>query len=75
MGDGYPRGALTLLGPYAQGNDGTEEVVFAAFTGENHTGLTPLGGSASYSTQGRCQRLTTSTATSGRVRPEIRSPS
>ena len=34
--------AMTLLGPYAEGNDGTEEVVFAAFMGENHAGLTPL---------------------------------
>ena len=31
-----------MLGPYAEGNDGTEEVVFAAFMGENHAGLTPL---------------------------------
>ena len=31
-----------MLGPYAQGNDGTEEVVFAVFMGENHAGLTPL---------------------------------
>jgi hypothetical protein len=31
-----------MLGPYAEGNDGTDEVVFAAFMGENHAGLTPL---------------------------------
>jgi hypothetical protein len=31
-----------MLGPYAEGNDGTEEVVFALFMGENHAGLTPL---------------------------------
>ena len=33
---------MTPLGPYAEGNDGTEEVVFAAFMGENRAGLTPL---------------------------------
>jgi hypothetical protein len=35
---------LAMLGPYANGNDGTEEeeVVFAVFMGENHAGLTPL---------------------------------
>jgi hypothetical protein len=45
----YPSGSgssisndLAMLGPYAEGNDGTEEVVFAAFMGENHAGLTPL---------------------------------
>jgi hypothetical protein len=31
---------LTLLGPCAEGNEGTDEVVFAAFMGENHTRLT-----------------------------------
>jgi len=35
---------LAMLGPYAEGNDGTEEVVFAAFMGENHSVLTPLTG-------------------------------
>jgi hypothetical protein len=34
---------MTLLGPCAEGNDGTDEDVFAAFMGENHTRLTPLG--------------------------------
>ena len=45
----YPSGSessisndLAMLGPYAEGNDGTQEVVFAAFMGENHAGLTPL---------------------------------
>ena len=45
----YPSGSessirndLAMLGPYAEGNDGTEEVVFAAFMGENHAGLTSL---------------------------------
>jgi len=33
---------LTLLGPCGEGNEGTEEDVFAAFMGENHPGLTPL---------------------------------
>jgi hypothetical protein len=33
---------LAMLGPYAEGNDGTEEVVFAVFMGENHSVLTPL---------------------------------
>jgi hypothetical protein len=45
----YPSGSesaigsdLAMLGPYAEGNDGTEEVVFALFMGENHAGLAPL---------------------------------
>jgi hypothetical protein len=45
----YPSGSesaissdLAMLGPYAEGNDGTEAVVFAVFMGENHAGLTPL---------------------------------
>ena len=64
MGDGYPRGALTLLGPYAEGNDGTEEVVFAAFMGENHAGLTPLERFGFILHPGRCQRATACTAIS-----------
>jgi hypothetical protein len=45
----YPSGSdsaigsdVAMFGPYAEGNDGTEEVVFAVFMGENHAGLTPL---------------------------------
>lgn len=33
---------LAMLGSYAEGNDGTQEVVFAVFMGENHSVLTPL---------------------------------
>jgi len=58
------RAAMTLLGPYVEGNDGTEEVVFAAFTGENHAGLTSLERFGFVLHPGRCQRATACTATS-----------
>src|SRR6478672_3466208 len=68
--------ARGTLGPHAEGNDGTDEVVFAAFMGENHTGLTPLERFGFVPTQGRCQRVTACTATiaSSEGEPSKRTP-
>jgi hypothetical protein len=45
----YPEGSQSAIdadiakyGPYAQGDDGTHEIVFSTFMGDNHRVLTPL---------------------------------